>query len=35
MDKRDLKKVLAGIAVTSLLAGSTLLGGCDKGVKSG
>jgi hypothetical protein len=31
MDARDLKKILAGIAVTSLMAGSLLfLDGCTK-----
>jgi radical SAM modification target selenobiotic family peptide len=36
MDTRDLKKVLAGIAITSLLAGSALfLDGCSKTGKSG
>ncbi len=36
MDARDLKKILAGIAVSSLLAGSALfLGGCSKAGKSG
>jgi radical SAM modification target selenobiotic family peptide len=36
MDARDLKMILAGIAVSGLLAGSTLLlGGCNKAGKSG
>lgn len=36
MDARDLKKILAGIAVTSLLAGSVLfLDGCTKTGQSG
>lgn len=35
MEASDLKKVLAGIAITSLLAGATLsMGGCATG-KSG
>jgi radical SAM modification target selenobiotic family peptide len=36
MDARDLKKILAGITVSSLLAGSALfLGGCPEQGKSG
>lgn len=36
MEARDLKRILAGIAVSSLLASSALLiAGCNKGSNSG
>jgi radical SAM modification target selenobiotic family peptide len=30
MDKQDIKKILAGLSITSLLAGGTLVVGCTQ-----